>query len=143
MLPAVRLVVTLLVGLVCACAAEEAAISAPDPASIGGVAAIAQRKPPMKVRDVLRALPASMGESFTLMEASRSRQEASIDRPRLIMYGTDARFLVAVSTDPADPLYEVIEMAELDEASGKWRFRDLDMRTTPPRLSDDDAACRP
>src|SRR5262249_2377892 len=133
MLGAYRLALALLLALLSSCAAEEPAMSAPDPSSVAGVAAVAQK--PTSVRAWPRPRPASMGESFTLMETSRSRHAASRERPRIIMYGTDARFLVAASTDPADRLYEVLEMAELDEASGKWRFRDLDMRATPARLS--------
>ncbi len=58
------------------------------------------------------------------------------------MFGTDARFLLAVSSMPSDPLYEVVEMAELDEHSGLWRFRALDMAAKPPALGQDDSACR-
>jgi hypothetical protein len=83
-----------------------------------------------------------MGESFTLMEASRSRQSASLSTPRVIMYGTDARFLMAVSSTPTDPLYAVIEMAELDLSTGNWRFRDLDLSTGSPHVGADDIACR-
>ena len=80
------------------------------------------------VADFLSALPPYMGESFTLMEETRSRHQASIEYPRLIMYGPDARILLGVSSHPLDPLREVVEVAELDEASGLWRFSQFDFR---------------
>ncbi|MGI9616136.1 MAG: hypothetical protein ACR2QO_24695 [Acidimicrobiales bacterium] len=80
------------------------------------------------VADFLSALPPYMGESFTLMEETRSRHQASIEYPRLIMYGPDARILLGVSSHPLDPLREVVEVAELDEATGLWRFSQFDFR---------------
>lgn len=78
------------------------------------------------VADFLSALPPFMGESFTLMEKSRSRHQASTEYPRLIMYGPDARILIGVSSHPSDPLREVAEIAELDETTGLWRFSQFD-----------------
>ncbi len=80
------------------------------------------------VADFLSALPPFMGESYVLMEESRSRHQASTEYPRLIMYGPDARMLIGVSSHPLDPLREVVELAELDEATGLWRFSQLDFR---------------
>ncbi len=78
------------------------------------------------VADFLSALPPFMGESYTLMEESRSRHQASTEYPRLIMYGPDARILIGVSSHPSDPLREVVEIAELDEDTGLWRFSQFD-----------------
>ena len=80
------------------------------------------------VADFLSALPPYMGESFTLMEETRSRHRASLEYPRLIMYGPDARLLLGVSSHPLDPLREVVEVAELDETTGLWRFSQFDFR---------------
>ncbi len=80
------------------------------------------------VADFLSALPPFMGESYTLMEESRSRHLASTEYPRLIMYGPDARILIGISSHPSDPLREVVEIAELDETTGLWRFSQFDFR---------------
>lgn len=82
------------------------------------------------VADFLSVLPPFMGESYVLMEESRSRHQASTEYPRLIMYGPDARMLIGVSSHPLDPLREVVELAELDERTGLWRFSQLDFRNT-------------
>ena len=94
------------------------------------------------VRDLLSALPESMGGSFVLMEETRSRHQASLEHPRLIMYGLDARFILSAGGVPDDPLYEVIEMAELDRETGEWIFRALDFQTDPPELGADDSSCQ-
>lgn len=94
------------------------------------------------VSDLLAALPASMGGSFVLMEDSRSRHLSDLDHPRVIMYGLDARFIMSAGGVPEDPLYEVIEMAELDEQSGQWIFRALEFDSDPPTLGDSDASCQ-
>lgn len=93
------------------------------------------------VRDLLSELPASMRESYVLMEDTRSRHLSELEHPRLIMYGLDARFLMSAGGVPEDPLYEVIEMAELDSETGEWIFRALDFQQTPPSLSSSDETC--
>ncbi len=89
---------------------------------------LVERNDITNVADFLSILPPFMGESFTLMEDSRSRHLASTEYPRLIMYGPDARLLIGVSSHPSDPLREVVELAELDESTGLWRFSQLDFR---------------
>ncbi|MEM9563058.1 MAG: hypothetical protein AAGA93_10590 [Actinomycetota bacterium] len=98
--------------------------------STAGIVELVEGQAITNVADLLSALPPYMGESFVLMDESRSRHRASIDYPRLILYGPDARLLIGVSSHPADPLREVVELAELDETSGLWRFSQLDFRTT-------------
>lgn len=58
------------------------------------------------------------------------------------MYGLDARFIMSAGGVPEDPLYEVIEMAELDAQTGQWIFRALEFDSDPPRLGDSDASCQ-
>lgn len=93
------------------------------------------------VHDLLGDMPASMRESYVLMEDTRSRHLSDLEHPRLIMYGLDARFMLSAGGVEEDPLYEVIEMAELDSTTGQWIFRQLDFQQDPPALSSNDAAC--
>ncbi|MEM6989297.1 MAG: hypothetical protein AAF721_02330 [Myxococcota bacterium] len=94
------------------------------------------------VSDLLAALPPSMGGSFVLMESSRSRHLADLEHPRVIMYGLDSRFIMSAGGVPEDPLYEVIEMAEMDAETGLWIFRALDFDVDPPELGQSDASCQ-
>ncbi len=94
------------------------------------------------VRDLLSDMPDSMRENYVLMEQTRSRHLADLRDPRLIMFGLDARFLMAVGGVEEDPLREIVEMAELDEETGQWIYRLIDFETSPPTLSADDLACQ-
>jgi hypothetical protein len=87
-------------------------------------------------------LPRMLEHSSTLMETTLSRHRASLEYPRIIMYGVDARFLFSASTDPQDPLYNIIEMAELDMVTGRWIFATIEFGPKTPVLSTDDTTCQ-
>lgn len=72
------------------------------------------------VDELLAALPAFQKSSFVLMARSASPQTADLEHPRVIMYGPDARLIIAVSTLPEDPRYQTVEMMELDEETGAF-----------------------
>ncbi len=74
------------------------------------------------VDEVLEALPEAQKQSVVLLEHSTSMQRADAEHPRMILYGPDARFIVAVSTSPSDPRFETLEMMELDEDAGRFRL---------------------
>ncbi len=93
------------------------------------------------VAEVLPLLPEDIRTALFLMEESRSRHQASREFPRIVMYGDDSRFIVSVSSMPTDPLYETLEMIELQD-DGEFKFRQLDMSTTPPLLGADDSTCQ-
>ncbi len=93
------------------------------------------------VEDVIPLLSEDLRTGLFLMEESRSRHQASRDYPRVILYGSDARFIFSMSTTPTDPLLETIEMIELQD-DGELKFRQLDMSASPPKLGADDVACQ-
>jgi len=92
------------------------------------------------VEGLLAALPAWLLESYVLVETSGTTHPASVSHPRLLLFGSDARFLLALGSDPDDPAREVVDLAELRD-DGSWKLRSLDFRNAPPTLSADDAAC--
>jgi hypothetical protein len=78
------------------------------------------------VEDLLAALPESLQESFVLMSSSRSLHRATPRQPRQILFGADARFLIAVSGVPDDPRYNLVEFAEFEPRQGAYRFGTVD-----------------
>ena len=110
--------------------------------TIDGVMSTVRAQKITNTRDLMSALPDWMAQSYVFMESSRSRHKATVQYPRVVMYGTDARFLFAASSDPSDPLREVAEMAQFDEATGKWIFRQIDFTSGSAVLSSNDAACQ-
>ncbi len=93
------------------------------------------------VEEVIPLLPEDMRTALFLMEESRSRHQASREFPRVILYGDDSRLIFSMSTTPTDPLYETLELVELQD-DGSFKFRQLDMDTDPPHLAEDDVACQ-
>lgn len=107
------------------------AIDCPDTvetpeASVRSVQCYVLQQGVASVTELMAALPQHLRDSYTLMAESRSLHAANVEHPRVILYGTDARFLFSISTEPSDPRYDVIEMAELQEESGEWAFRAID-----------------
>ena len=94
------------------------------------------------VEQVLQGLPPAMKRSYVLMEASGTGRPADVQRPRLLLFGSDARFLVAIGSHPDDPLRATIDLAQLDDDTGFWTFAAVDMSRSPPVLDADDTACR-
>ena len=95
------------------------------------------------VKTLLSAMPRSMRRNYTFVEQTRTDLPSSLEHPRVILTGSDARFMMAFGSDPTDPNREKIDIAELDDESGYWIFRELNMATDPPTLTADDASCQP
>lgn len=93
------------------------------------------------VAEALALLPDDLRSNMFFMAGSESRHMATMDNPRVILYGDDASFLVSMSTLPDDPLYEVFELMEL-RPDGNFKLRQLEMNTDPPRLGRNDTACQ-
>lgn len=93
------------------------------------------------VEDLLSAMPRTMRRNYALVETTRSQNPSTINHPRLILFGSDARFMMALGSDPDDPKREQVDMAQLDDATGFWIFRSLDFSTPAPELSADDSQC--
>jgi len=125
-----------------------ASVEDPQPAAPAGVPAaeidalhaFATEAGISNVEGLLGVLPGWLLANHILVESTRAGGRASVEHPRLILFGSDARFLMSFASDPADPRREVVDVAEL-EARGAWKLRSLDFRTGPPTLSADDRAC--
>jgi hypothetical protein len=77
------------------------------------------------VEQALAALPASMRANYTLVFASRSLQDATFSAPRVILYGTDGRFIVTFNGDASERGFGVLETMQFDERSNSFHFREL------------------
>lgn len=93
--------------------------------------------------ELLAALPTSLLESYVLVKDTASLHRASVESPRAILFGTDARFLLAVSSSADDQRRNTIEMAELDDTTGHWQFSELHLAPSgESHFSKDESACR-
>ena len=79
------------------------------------------------IEDLLPALPESLRHHYALVFASRSLQGASFESPRVILFGPDARFIVAFNGDPNQRGYNVLETMEFNDSSGQFLLREIEI----------------
>jgi hypothetical protein len=77
------------------------------------------------VEELLAALPAAQRNRYALVFESRSLQGASLENPRVILFGPDARFIVTFNGSPAQRGFRVVETMEFDDDSKEFRLREL------------------
>ncbi|TLY84834.1 MAG: hypothetical protein E6K44_12995 [Gammaproteobacteria bacterium] len=77
------------------------------------------------VEELIAALPAAQRSRYALVFESRSLQGASLENPRVILYGTDAHFIVTFNGSPAQRGFRVVETMEFDDDSKEFRLREL------------------
>jgi hypothetical protein len=110
------------------------------PLTAAGLRGYLAERPGTTLEGLLAALPPSFTGSFVLMHTSLSRQQATPARPRQIIFGPDARFLLAVAAVPGDPLLETLEFAEFDPAGGAYHFGTVTFTPGQAPLVDADVA---
>ncbi len=109
--------------------------------SVGGLLQFVTDQGISTLGDLLDALPPAMRRNYALVEETRTPLLSSVTFPRMILFGSDSRFLMALGTHPDDATRETVDIASLDDATGLWTFRSLDMAASPPVMSANDAAC--
>jgi hypothetical protein len=77
------------------------------------------------ISGVLAALPADYRSNFVLVFSSRSLQRASFSDPRVILYGSNARFLITFNGNPSERGYGTLETAQFDQRNNRFEFREL------------------
>jgi hypothetical protein len=77
------------------------------------------------IADVLKNLPEEYRENFTLLRKSRSLQEASPQFPRAILFGNDAKFLLAFNGDPKQRNYQTLETIQFRESTDEFEFHSI------------------
>lgn len=109
--------------------------------SVPGVATFVQQNRVGKVADLLKALPAQYQKNYAFIERTRGQGKSSLQFPRIVLFGSDARLLMNISTDPSDPSYERLDMASMNKTNGNWEFAQLNFATSPPTLRSNPAEC--
>ncbi len=77
------------------------------------------------VEELIAALPPVQRNRYALVFESRSLQGASLENPRAILFGPDARFIVTFNGSPAQRGFRVVETMEFDDESKEFRLREL------------------
>lgn len=78
------------------------------------------------IDDLLDKLPSSYTQYFTLAHHSDSLQKASAAHPRAILYGQDAKLLMAFNGHASHQGYEKLELIEFQDNTSRFRFYSLE-----------------
>jgi len=77
------------------------------------------------VGEALALLPAEVRLNYTLIHHSRSIQQGSVENPRVLLFGTDAKLVVAFNGSPDETGYDKLEILAFDEASETFEMRSI------------------
>jgi len=58
-----------------------------------------------------------------------------------VLFGSDGRFLMNISTKPNDPKYDLLDCAELNSITGLWEFSQLDFTSNEVKLHKNPKSC--
>ena len=86
------------------------------------------------VKELLDHLPDHMRKNYAFVAKTRGLNKTSLEEPGLMLFGSDGRFMMNIGTIPSAPLFEVVDIAYLNDR-GDWEFKSLDFRVSPPVLS--------
>ena len=93
------------------------------------------------VSELLRALPDRYQKNYSLVEKTRTPGKSSLTYPRIILFGSDARLMFNIGTDPTDPDYEKVDTAYLDPKTGEWEFSQFDFTSRTAAVKSKPAEC--
>ncbi len=74
-----------------------------------------------KMEDVLTKLPESLRRGFTLSYASRSRLDSSARYPAVLLFGDNAKTLIAFNGHVSQRGFAALDILEFDETTGFYR----------------------
>ncbi|WP_231758623.1 hypothetical protein [Microbulbifer elongatus] len=109
--------------------------------SIDGIQQFIERENIRSIDALLNYFPEHYRTNFSLVEHTRATGQSNLQYPRIVLFGTDGRFLLNVGTKPDDPKYHLLDVAELHEPSGHWEFSVFDFSGDKPQLQRNDTSC--
>jgi hypothetical protein len=109
--------------------------------TIGGVDEFIQQQKITTIEQLLASFPDHYRNNFSLVETTRATGQSSLAYPRIVLFGSDGRFLLNVGSKADDPKYNLLDVAELHEDTGKWEFSVFDFSKEKPTLIRHDPSC--
>jgi len=114
-----------------------------SPVTFERIAATLQACRIVRIESLLPLLPANFRSRYVLVYASRSLQGATPRHPRVIMFGLDARFILAFSGSPESKGYDLIETIEFDDRAKKFNFRSIEFPSERTNTVTEESALSP
>lgn len=122
---------------------EEAvpSVSALNAMTIEGVERFIEKNSITSIDQLLNFLPTDYRTHFSLVEHTRATGQSNLQWPRIVLFGTDGKFLMNVGTKRDDPKYHLLDVGFMDEATGHWEFSVFDFTGAKPTLIRHDKSC--
>ncbi|QEY17024.1 MULTISPECIES: hypothetical protein [unclassified Cellvibrio] len=109
--------------------------------TVEGIYAFIQKKDIRSIDELVNYFPAHYQNNFSLVEHTRATGQSNLEYPRIVLFGSDGRFLLNIGTKLDDPKYNLLDVAQLDENTGRWEFSVFDFDGDKPRLIRNDPSC--
>ena len=109
--------------------------------TIEGVYEFIQENNITTIEALLDTFPDHYRTNFSLVEHTRAAGESNLEYPRIVLFGSDGRFMLNVGTKPDDPTYDKLDVAELHTDTGHWEFSVFDFTQDKPALVRNDESC--
>ena len=77
------------------------------------------------IDQLLSDAPEELKSSFTLIKDSSSLQQASLESPRLILFGINAKTVLTFNGDASHKGYNTVEFAEFNESKSAIEFKEM------------------
>ena len=84
------------------------------------------------IEQLLPLLPRGLRSSYALVYDSRSLQGASPDYPRVILFGKDAKLILAINGSPTQDRFNSIEAIQFRDSNKQFEFRDIQFDSAIP-----------
>lgn len=82
------------------------------------------------VQSLINHFPRVLNTHYTIVETTGALHQTNLAHPGLVVWG-DGRFMMNMGSNPADPRYEIVDIAYL-KPDGDWQFDAIDFRSSPP-----------
>ncbi len=109
--------------------------------TIEGINEYIQKHDIRTMEALLNSFPDHYRNNFSLVEITRATGESNLKYPRIILFGSDGRLLLNVGTKPDDPQYNLLDVMELHDETGRWEMSVFDFNGEKPKLIRDDPSC--
>lgn len=109
--------------------------------SIEGMLLHIEKNEITNIAQLLNTFPDFFRSQFSLVEHTKATGQSNLRFPRIVLFGPDGQFLLNIGTLKQDPKYHLLDMAELNDKTGKWEFSFFDFSGKNPVLTRNSTSC--
>jgi hypothetical protein len=84
----------------------------------------------------LKEIPEDLKQNYTLLFNSKSTQRSSLENPRAILFGNDAKLILTFNGDPKHNGYKTLEISEFNDQLDRFELHQIDFSQAKPKISE-------